>query len=158
MLANGGWDLIWRVNFLPSAQQLWAPKGGMVPRIVGCRYLMQKTRLERIPVWYITVHKGGSNEVQISGRLAYWILTKLVNVFFGFILKSKYVAVCRQGFIMDHSVLKSIYNVVGVHHGSLCFKIHLYCRLEFIMDLCVLQYICNFDWSYYGSFCFEIHL
>jgi len=97
------------LNFLPSAQQLWALKGAMVPRIVGCRCLMQKTRLERIPVWYITVHKGGSNEVQISGRFTYWILTKLVNGFFGFILKSKYAAVCRQVFI----------------YGSLCFKIHL---------------------------------
>jgi len=54
-----------------------------VPRKVGCRYLMQKTRLERIPVWYIAVHKGGSNEVQISGRFAYCVLTKLVNGFLG---------------------------------------------------------------------------
>jgi hypothetical protein len=62
---------------------MWAFEGGMVPRKVGCRYLMQKTRLERIPVWYIAVHKGGSNEVQISGRFAYCVLTKLVNGFLG---------------------------------------------------------------------------
>ena len=129
------------LNFLPPTQQLWALKGGMVPRIVGCRYLMQKTRLERIPVWYINVHEGNSNEVQISGSFTYWNLTKLLNGFWA-TWKSKYAAVCRQLFIVDHCVLKYIYNVdrgllwisvfwntfilwTGVYCGSVCFKIHL---------------------------------